>query len=385
MQKKHEKSTLEFLELLKDEDLKRLVEKAIAISAKQNPDRKTNPGQNLSEFCDFLDWSVRCLPWEIIDNNPGCSLYHNINQSINYFWFVFGQKLEELNEYNYYLPTLEYHEPVASWIRSYAKAWGSFLSSPESWNDDYFNLQFSDDSFGMNNNWYSKENIYHSYNEFFSRHLISNDVRPIGDAQLVSPADSKPEGYWRIDENGYVENGPEIKTHKVYEIDNILGVDSKYRGFFNGGILTHTFLDVNDYHRYHFPIDGTILEMNKIIGVNAVGGHTTYNNETGLYTLNCSDTSWQIIETRDCIILQTAYGIVAVIPVGMSQVCSCNFEDKLKIGDKVKKGDPLGYFLFGGSDIVMLFQRNVNFEPLFKVKQHLLTGENYAYLSLNDK
>lgn len=52
----------------------------------------------------------------------------------------------------------------------------------------------------------------------------------------------------------------------------------------------------------------------------------------------------------------------AVIPVGMGQVSSVNFEDSVKVGAKVKKGDDLGYFLFGGSDCVMLFEKDSGFE-----------------------
>ena len=76
----------------------------------------------------------------------------------------------------------------------------------------------------------------------------------------------------------------------------------------------------------------------------------------------------------------TKFSKVAVLPIGMSQVCPCNFEDNIKIGNSYHKGDPLGYFLFGGSDIVMLFEKNVEFTPLFKNGQHLLMGENYASL-----
>lgn len=379
---KHEPSTIEFINLLKNDELKQLVEKSINLSYAQNNDPKTNPVKNLEDLYCFLDWSVKCLPWNVLKEHESSSLYLDINQSINYFWFLFGQKLEELEEKGYYLPTLEYHEPIASWIRDYSNAWGSFLSTKESWNDDYFNLQFKDDIFGMNNGWYSKENIWSSYNEFFSRHLINRDVRPIGNAELVSPADSAPAGFWSIDENGYVEDNVKIKTHKVYEINNILGEDSKFINEFNGGTLTHTFLNVFDYHRYHFPIDGKIVEMKKIKGVNAVGGHTSYDPKTKLYTLDCDDTSWQIIETRDSVVLDTKFGFVAILPIGMSQICSCNFEDNLKIGDYVHKGDPLGYFLFGGSDIVMLFQKGVKFTPLFKKDEHILMGEDYAHLEI---
>lgn len=380
---KHEKTTTQFIKFMEDEKLRFLVLKAIKQSQSINPDKDTNPVSNLEELYDFLDWSVSCLPWNALNKAKFPTLYLNINQSINFFWFLFGQELDELKDSNYYLPTLEYHEPIASWIRDYSNAWGDFLNTEESWNDEYYKLQFEDDAFGMSKGWYGNKNIWKTYNEFFSRRLINPSVRPIGDAELVSPADSAPDGYWKIDDNGYVidkEDSLAIKAHKVYKVGNILGIDSNYKDAFNGGTLTHTFLNVHDYHRYHFPISGKIVEMKKIKGVNAVGGHTTFNQETKLYTLNCHDTSWQIIETRDSIVLDTDYGLVAILPIGMSQICSCNFEENLNVGDYVNKGDPLGYFLFGGSDIVMLFQKDVEFIPLFKTREHMLMGENYANL-----
>ena len=378
--KNRELTTLEFKMFMDDDELRELMLTAIQQARSQNPDRETNPVYDLESLYDFLDWSVKCMPWNVLKKHEFSNLYLNINQSINYFWFLFGQKLDALKDKDYYLPTLEYHEPIASWIRDYANAWGAFLETKESWNEEYYQLQFKDDIFGMKTGWYGNKNIWSTYNEFFSRHLIDPSVRPIGEAELVSPADSQPDGYWKIDEFGYVKDDVRIKTHKVYEIDNILGEDSKYKRRFNGGTLTHTFLNVFDYHRYHFPIDGTIVEMKKIKGVNAVGGYTSYDPNLKLYVLDCDDTSWQIIETRDSVILDTEYGLVAILPIGMSQICSCNFEPNLKVGDKVHKGDPLGYFLFGGSDIVMLFEKGIEFTPLFTPKKHLLMGENYANL-----
>ena len=54
--------------------------------------------------------------------------------------------------------------------------------------------------------------------------------------------------------------------------------------------------------------------------------------------------------------------MVALLPIGMSQVRSVNFDPELKVGAEVKKGDMLDYFLFGGSDFVVLFQQGVRFE-----------------------
>lgn len=61
-------------------------------------------------------------------------------------------------------------------------------------------------------------------------------------------------------------------------------------------------------------------------------------------------------------------GIVAVIPIGMCQVSSVNMihatETVLPDGSTgsgvALKGDEFGYFLFGGSDIIVLFQAGMN-------------------------
>ena len=67
---------------------------------------------------------------------------------------------------------------------------------------------------------------------------------------------------------------------------------------------------------------------------------------------------------------------MAILPIGMSQVCSCNWEDGVQPGAVVAAGDPMGYFLFGGSDVVMVFQRGVTLELV--TTEHILMGEPYA-------
>ena len=62
----------------------------------------------------------------------------------------------------------------------------------------------------------------------------------------------------------------------------------------------------------------------------------------------------------------------------MSQVSSVNFEKTVVPGAKVKKGDMLGYFLFGGSDIVMLFQKEAAFEMTSIPQKHLYMGNEYG-------
>ena len=381
--------TKDFISIMdSNPEIKALAEKSIQKAAEINPDKKTNPVQSLEELYDFLDWCSECMPWEIIavsEEYP--SIYDQIDQSLDYFYYLFDQPLEELEGKGYYYPTLQYIPEISNWCIKYASSWGEYLSTEESWNDEYFKKVVNSGEFGFAEGWYGYENKWNTFNEFFARSLISPDVRPIATSSLVSPADSKPQGVWKIDDNGDIiqPEGVVIKSKQFNHVADLIGPDSKYKDSFNGGTLTHTFLDVNDYHRYHFPISGTIVEMTKIPALDAVGGITEWSEEQSRYVLLSQVFGWQSIETRDCIILDTEYGLVAILPIAMSQVSSCNFSEGLKVGTYVEKGDELGYFLFGGSDIVMVFQKGVDFEFLVPEDKnggysHILMGEPYANL-----
>lgn len=382
--------TKDFIAIMdSDPELKALMEKSIEKGVAVNPDRKTNPVQSLDEFYDYLDWCAVCMPWEMIDvSETYPSIYDQIDQSLIYFYYYLDQPLKELEDRGYYYPTVQYCPAIVEWCIKYASSWGEYLSTPESWNDDYFNAVVESGDFGFSEGWYGDENRWKTFNEFFARHLISPDVRPIAETELVAPADSKPQGIWKIDEKGDIiqPEGVLIKSRQFNRVSDLLGPESSYGDAFAGGTLTHTFLDVNDYHRYHFPVSGTVVEMNKIPAMDAAGGITVWDEESGRYVLQSQVIGWQAIETRDSIVLDTDYGLVAIIPVGMSQVSSCNFTEGLSVGDKVDKGDELGYFLFGGSDIVMIFQDGVDVNMVVPEDgnggySHVLMGEPYAELT----
>jgi hypothetical protein len=150
--------TKDFISLLEeDPELEALMEKSIYLAAINNPDKKTNPVQSLGEYYDFLDWSAACMPWNILDGQDTSNLYGSIDQSLDYFYYLLDQPLPELAGKGLYYPCLEYYEPIASWCKQYASAWGEFLSSEESWNDEYYKLVCADPSFGMDKGWYSDQ------------------------------------------------------------------------------------------------------------------------------------------------------------------------------------------------------------------------------------
>ena len=371
-------------------EVKSLLEHAIAQAAEINPDRRYNPAQSLDEFYDFIDWNVRQLPWDVmIHHSPdeyGRTLYGRTDQGVGYFWFIVDQPLDELKDRGFFYPTVEFVEPFASWLSTYSNTWGEFLDTEESWNDTYYNMVKDDPDWGLDKGWYGEGNQWRTYNEFFARKLVSPDVRPIAtDYEVVCPVDSWPKQTWQIDDNNQLQypQDLQIKTAKISDIAQLIGNDSQYKDAFAGGTLTHTFLDVNLYHRYHSPVNGVLKELRKVPGVSAGGGYTLWDDDTKLYYY-INDLGFQMVETRACAIIETEeFGLVAMMPVGMSQICSVNWLPSLHVGQELKQGDEMGFFQFGGSDIVMIFQKGVDVNIVHGFELTLM-GQPYARLTRND-
>jgi phosphatidylserine decarboxylase len=386
--------TIELIEIVeKNSDIKKLLIKSIEQAKKVNPDKITNPAQDLESYFDFIAHAEKAMPWELLPEANYSTLYGKLDQSLCYFYFINDQPLTELEGKGYYNNSLQYVEPYSSWLISFDKGWGKSLATESSWNDKYYKMIRDDEKFGLQNDWYEDPNHWKSFNQFFARYLKSPDKRPVAepnnDAILVSPADAVPQGIWQIDEKSNIveKKGVAIKSATLRSVEKLIGEESNFEKEFADGILTHTYLDVNDYHRYHFPLSGTVKEIRIIPGENAAGCIITWDAAHKRYTYDASVPGWQSIEARGCVILETEkFGLVALMPIGMSQVCSVNFEKNLKVGQKVRKGDMLGYFLFGGSDFVMIFQKNVGLilnAPKDKKNQSyekILMGEYYGKL-----
>ena len=293
--------------LTSDPELMAMMEKSIRLAHEINPDPETNPIDNVAELYDFLDWATICMPWNVLTDIKQPTLYDRIDQSVDYLWFILDQPLDELKGRGYYYPTLQYHEPIATWCREYSGEWGKFLSTKASWNNKYYERIKKDPSMNMQYGWYADKNVWKTFNEWFSRHLVNPSVRPIADTFVVAPADSTPQGIWKIDSNGNFiqKEGLVIKSADFTSVAQLIGPDSAYKDAFKGGTLTHTFLDVNDYHRYHFPVSGTIKEVRKIKAVNGAGGITEWDAKNKRYVLIDAIPGWQMIETRDCVIIDT--------------------------------------------------------------------------------
>ncbi|MEG1497683.1 MAG: phosphatidylserine decarboxylase [Clostridiales bacterium] len=368
--KEHQAITESLINIMEENpEVEKLLIKSIDKAKEINPNKETNPAQSIEEYYEYIDWAATAMPWNISQNLPDPKLYEQIDQSLNYFYFINDRPLEELDGKGLYNNSLQYAEPYRSWLIDFTKEWGKFLDTKKSWNEEFYKLAYDDERFGLQGDLYEDPKNWQTFNEFFARYLSSPDKRPIAAAAdpkiLVSPADSVPQGVWNIDGDSHIvhKDGITVKSKEFTSISDLIGKESEYKDQFANGVLTHTFLDVHDYHRYHFPVDGVIKEVKIIPQDDAVGGYVEWDAKTEKYVLNAATPGWQMIETRGCVIMETEkYGLVALLPIGMSQVSSVNFEDNVKPGTAVKKGDMLGNFLFGGSDYVMIFQNAAGFE-----------------------
>lgn len=115
------------------------------------------------------------------------------------------------------------------------------------------------------------------------------------------------------------------------------------------------------YHRFHLPVSGVVKESFVISGkvvmqVDLAGGELISSDST--------TTGYEFAQTRGVVTIDTAgsdqgdVGIVAVIPVGMAHVASVILT--ALEGTPVAKGEEFGYFQFGGSDIILLFEQGVD-------------------------
>src|SRR5258708_14716490 len=383
-------ATLELRRLVAtNPELKRLLIASIERAKQINPDPLTNPAQSLEQYFEFVAWAERAIPGSLLKAKPDATLYQRIDQSLAYLYFIADLPLDELEGRGYFNNTLQYAEPYSSWLTTFVRSWGGFLDTPESWNKDYLRMAQADGTFGLNRAG-TKTRRTGEPSISSSRATSSRPIAASADHSIVvSPVDSIPEGTWGIDNTSRVleKSGIAVKTGTVQSVEQLLGGQSKYKGAFAGGTFTHLFLDVGDYHHYHFPLGGVVKEVAIIPGHEMAGGKVTWNSLNRRYAFEPSSVGWQSLETRGCVILETEeFGLVALLPIGMSPVSSVNLEPTLKEGMRVRKGDMLGHFLFGGSDFVMGFQAGYDFtldaprNDSHQGYSHLLMGERLGRL-----
>lgn len=287
--------------------------------------------------------------------------------------------------------------PLSEWIIRYADQWGDYLDTTESalhvktfkcdpkfnW-DEYMPPP---SSHAGDEDW----RAYRTFNQFFARH-VRPGMRPIAGLTdpgiIVSPTDSAPVGCWQINQKSETfvtqeKDGLVRSKGIVWSIHELLA-DSAYADRFKGGIFTHSSLTTYDYHRWHTPVQGRVLEAKVIKGqayLDVTVGETIVGSKKTKILTAQNGTGYQFVQTRGLVVIDSPIGLVACLPIGMAQVSSVVIT--ADVGVTLHKGEELGYFQFGGSDFVMVFERASNVhlvsQPGLHVNQGAWIGNAFPY------
>jgi len=301
------------------------------------------PGlETLEAFYSFLDSILTHIPSE-----------KELMPSVRQFYFLISKSPDDI---------LKKDKFFNEWIQEFVVSRGDFLDTTESAAtlETYINCP------DYNINDYIKgPSGWLTYNQFLARQVKPGRrpvASPCDDNVIVSPADSEYKGQWPItDESTITVKGTS------YSVAVLLN-DSAYRHKFKNGIFTHSFLSIADYHRYHTPVGGVIREVRKLPA-------RTWVNELKKpdgSLENVDDVSFQFEHTRGYIIIESIVGYVVVMPVGMGHISSVTLT--AEEGVRLAKGEEFGYFGFGGSDIIMLFEAG-RIELNAKESTHFKQGE----------
>ncbi len=389
--------------------------------------------QTLDQFYFYVDALVTWIPEIRVWDWDGELLHERtVYLRITQFYFYFNQpQLEALQSP---IAPIEGAKlsPISRWLREFAVEWGAFLDTPKS------RKYLESFKYAPEYSWQDYEKApenYKTFNEYFARTFKNIDAqRPVaadGDpGVIVFPAESTFVGQWAVS----TPVGPPLPAapsivvkHIEWSIDELLQ-DSDYGSAFEGGLFCHSFLNTYDYHRLHTPVAGKVLEAKFIPGQvylevalqeqgEEVADGTIARAVIPQRYLDADDaTGYQFVQCRGLLVLETAIGKVAVLPMGMAQVSSVVFvtpeakghkpivltaKEKKKldydqqvalvnkkiqqglVGKHLAKGEMFSYFQFGGSDCVVVFERQANVNVTATVNVHYPIRSQYAVSNIN--
>ncbi|MDQ1352544.1 MAG: phosphatidylserine decarboxylase [Acidobacteriota bacterium] len=179
---------------------------------------------------------------------------------------------------------------------------------------------------------------YVSWNDFFIRKLKPGPAgcHPIADPKnnkvIVSACDS---GVFQIQREVKKSDRFWIKS-QLYSLADMFGKEGQqYVDYFVGGDVYQAFLCAYDYHRWNSPVTGTVTAKYNIPGTyfsqaEAVGVDPSGPDLSQGYIAHTAARAMIIIDTKD-----NKIGYVAVMPVGMAEVSSC--EITVGVGKNVNK------------------------------------------------
>ena len=327
---------------------------------------------------DYYAWLDSNLTWIPVENQFGRAMFNHICM----FYFVLDQSpVKELQNAVAPRDVAPALTPLSAWMKDYVRELGKFLDTPASITDESVKSFYNSPEFNMAE-YLEPHGGWKSYNQFFARHTKPG-CRPIAaieDSRIItSPADATFDGSWEVRGDDTIEiKGIHWKISELLE-------GSPYKDRFAGGKWMHSFLGPADYHRQHAPVGGRVLESRDIMGdvyleVTAVPDTATGRNRLEAKRVNKFDApdnpGYEFMQNRGLVVLDSPIGLVAVLPMGMGQVSSVVMT--AEEGKILRKGEEISYFQFGGSDIVVVFERASNVSITAQPGVHYKAGTRIA-------
>lgn len=185
---------------------------------------------------------------------------------------------------------------------------------------------------------------FQNFNEFFRRKMKPHS-RPIADVRnqhiAVVPADCRIVAYETVAETSTLW----VKGHEFSIASLVMDPDLTKR-FTNGSVAVCR-LGPMDTHMVYFPLGCKVGRTFYMDGEYLVDNPIAVREDVDVFTTN----------KRVLTVLEdTEFGLVGMVLVGSTMIGSIEITSKQ--GHMVKKGDEHGYFQFGGSTVILLFEPN---------------------------
>ena len=200
---------------------------------------------------------------------------------------------------------------------------------------------------------------YASFNDFFGRPLKPG-VRPLADADFISPVDGAISQFGAIDDHHILQ----AKGHR-FTTTQLLAGDAALADRFRHGSFANLYLSPKDYHRLHMPCAGRLQRMIYVPGALFSVNPTTARGVPGLFARN---------ERVVCVFDSETHGRFVMVLVGATIVGSMattwhgvvnprrtGVIAEWEYADRpiaLEQGEEMGRFLLG-STVIMLFEKDV--------------------------
>jgi phosphatidylserine decarboxylase len=261
------------------------------------------------------------------------------------------------------------NERVNAELKKVMCAWGRFLGSGKSayvLNDDPHKGWFGADARHAMPDFEREfccdpDRPHHgfgSWDEFFTREFRAG-VRPVAapsdDSVIVNACESAP---YRIARQVNYRDRFWIKS-QPYSILHMLANDA-LAPLFAGATVYQAYLSPLSYHRWHSPVSGTIVKAYV-----KDGSYFAEAASHGFDPAGPNDSQSYITEvaTRALVFIEADnpdIGLMCVLAVGMAEVSSCQITVYER--QRLRKGDQIGMFHYGGSTHCLIFRPGVKLE-----------------------